>query len=139
MIPYSTCYFYSRLRYYFVYCNLTFFSSSFIGHSLAKYHHTIAHDGCDNKGAKYIYRYKLNTVWWCDDGMLQLSTPCLKASREVLYNKGCGRLLHIIIPVGWCSGICYKESFYVTSSYWWSNIQLKRWYCYNAIYYSVHH
>jgi len=29
--------------------------------------------------------------------MLQLSTPCLKVSRDVLSNNGCGRLLHILI------------------------------------------
>ena len=70
------------------------------------YYHTIAHTGCDNKGAKNIYRCKLKTVWWCDYGMLQLSIPCLKASREVWSTKGCGRLFHILMLSG-------KECLYV--------------------------
>ena len=43
------------------------------------------------------------------------------------------------MPVGSCSGTWDKESSYVTSSYGWCSIQLKKWYYYEAIYYSVHH
>ena len=39
--------------------------------------------------------------------MLQLSTPCLKASREVLSTNDCGRLFHILILSG------KKECLYV--------------------------
>jgi hypothetical protein len=39
---------------------------------------------------KHMYRYKLKTGWWCDYAMLQLSSPCLKAYREVLSTNGGG-------------------------------------------------
>ena len=51
--------------------------------------------------------------WWCNTALLQISTPCLKASRKVLSTNGCGRLFHIFIlsdweegmSVGWSSGV----------------------------------
>ena len=63
----------------------------------SEYYRTIAHTGCDNKGARHIYRCKLKTVWWCDYGILQLSTLCLKASKEELSTNGCERLFHILM------------------------------------------
>ena len=36
----------------------------------------------------------------CDYGMRQLSTPCLKVSREVLSTNGCGRPFQIQIVSG---------------------------------------
>ena len=39
---------------------------------------------------KHMYRCKLKTVWWCNYAMLQLSSPCLKAYREVLSTNGGG-------------------------------------------------
>jgi hypothetical protein len=46
---------------------------------------------------KIIYRCKSKTFWWHDYGILQLSTACLKASRDVLSTNGSGRLFHILI------------------------------------------
>jgi hypothetical protein len=62
---------------------------------LIENYRTIVHTGCDNKGAKHIYRWKLKKQ--SDYVIVQLSTPCLKASREVLSTNGCGRLFHILL------------------------------------------
>ena len=83
---------------------------------LVEYYRSIAHAGCDNKGAKNICRCKLKTVWLCYYGMLQLSTLCLKAFREVLSTNGCGSLSHILILSR------KKECLYVeVLAYWTRN------------------
>jgi hypothetical protein len=76
---------------------LILYISSFSSNTVQsfEYYLTIAHAGWQ-QGWTNIYRCKLKTVWWWDYGILQLITPCLKASREVLSTNGCGRLLHIL-------------------------------------------
>ena len=71
---------------------------------LIEYYRTIAHAGCDNKGAKSIYK---------------LSTPCLKASREVLSTKWLWKAVPYPytvweegMPLGWSSDIWDNESMW---------------------------
>ena len=91
-----------------------------------------------------IALYRCN-LWWCDYGILQLSTPCLKTFKGAIHQWLWKAVTYTYtvweeeMPVWWSSGILDKESYYVTCCYGWCSMQLKRWVCYEVIYYYVHH